>query len=113
MKLLTCHSPLATEFIMSLASTIDLAAGAEANVFDDGHLRVEYSNYYVACLGKAIKLPRTEFLIISRLARSPNESFRPTRSGNMLGPGRSRSIPSVFTFISIACAASCNPTASK
>lgn len=49
----------------------DSVNGAEANVFDDGHLRVEHSNYYVACAGNAIKLPRTEFLIISRLARSP------------------------------------------
>jgi len=42
----------------------------EEDVYDDGYLRVEHKNYYVACEGKAIKLPRTEFLIISRLARS-------------------------------------------
>lgn len=42
-----------------------------ADVYDDGHLRVEHKNYYVACGGHALKLPRTEFLIISRLARSP------------------------------------------
>jgi two-component system response regulator TrcR len=29
-------------------------------------------NYYVACGGSALKLPRTEFLICSRLARTPN-----------------------------------------
>lgn len=40
------------------------------DVYDDGFLRVEHKNYYVACKGKPIKLPRTEFLIISRLARS-------------------------------------------
>jgi len=40
-------------------------------VFDDGYLRVEHSNYYVACAGESLKLPRTEFLIISRLARTP------------------------------------------
>jgi len=34
-------------------------------------LRVEHQSYYVACDGQPIKLPRTEFLIFSRLARSP------------------------------------------
>src|SRR6266850_6877188 len=42
-----------------------------ADVYDDGYLRVEHKNYYVACAGQALKLPRTEFLILSRLARSP------------------------------------------
>jgi DNA-binding response OmpR family regulator len=41
------------------------------DVYDDGYLRVEHQNYYVACDGQSIKLPRTEFLIFSRLARSP------------------------------------------
>jgi len=41
------------------------------DVYDDGYLRVEHKNYYVACDGRAIKLPRTEFLIFSRLARTP------------------------------------------
>ena len=41
------------------------------DVYDDGYLRVEHKNYYVACNGQALKLPRTEFLILSRLARSP------------------------------------------
>lgn len=39
-------------------------------VYDDGYLRVEHNNYYLACGGQAIYLPRTEFLLISRLARS-------------------------------------------
>lgn len=42
-----------------------------ADVYDDGYLRVEHNNYYVACGGQALKLPRTEFLILSRLACSP------------------------------------------
>jgi two-component system, OmpR family, alkaline phosphatase synthesis response regulator PhoP len=42
-----------------------------ADVYDDGILRVEHKNYYVSCSGQSIKLPRTEFLIFSRLARSP------------------------------------------
>lgn len=42
------------------------------DVFDDGYLRVEHKNYYVSCGGSPIKLPRTEFLIFSRLAQTPN-----------------------------------------
>jgi len=44
----------------------------EEDVYDDGYLRVEHKNYYAACEGRSIKLPRTEFLIFSRLARTPN-----------------------------------------
>jgi DNA-binding response OmpR family regulator len=44
----------------------------DEDVYDDGFLRVEHKNYYAACGGHAIKLPRTEFLIFSRLARTPN-----------------------------------------
>ena len=42
------------------------------DVYDDGYLRVEHKTYYVACNGVPLKLPRTEFLIFSRLARTPN-----------------------------------------
>jgi DNA-binding response OmpR family regulator len=42
------------------------------DVFDNGYLRVEHKNYYVACGGESLKLPRTEFLIMSRLARTPD-----------------------------------------
>lgn len=42
------------------------------DVYDDGYLRVEHRNYYVACGGTPLKLPRTEFLIFSRLARTPD-----------------------------------------
>jgi DNA-binding response OmpR family regulator len=42
-----------------------------ADVYDDGYLRVEHRNYYVSCGGQSLKLPRTEFLILSRLSRSP------------------------------------------
>lgn len=48
------------------------AREANEDVYDDGYLRVEHLNYYVACGGQPIKLPRTEFLIFSRLARMPN-----------------------------------------
>src|SRR5260221_1869 len=40
------------------------------DVYDDGYLRVEHRNYYMACAGQSIFLPRTEFLLISRLVRS-------------------------------------------
>lgn len=44
----------------------------DKDIYDDGFLRVEHKNYYVSCGGSAIKLPRTEFLIFSRLTRTPN-----------------------------------------
>jgi DNA-binding response OmpR family regulator len=40
------------------------------DVYDDGYLRVEHQNYYVTCGGQMLKLPRTEFLILSRLTRT-------------------------------------------
>jgi DNA-binding response OmpR family regulator len=40
------------------------------DVYDDGYLRVEHKNYYIACNGQPIYLPRTEFLLISLLVRS-------------------------------------------
>ena len=41
------------------------------DVYDDGYLRIEHQNYYVACEGQSVKLARTEFLIFSRMARTP------------------------------------------
>jgi DNA-binding response OmpR family regulator len=55
---------------MSLAERKSQAPSAD-DVYDDGYLRVEHKNYYMACEGHSIRLPRTEFLIFSRLARSP------------------------------------------
>ena len=43
----------------------------EEDVYDNGLLRVEHKNYYASFAGESIKLPRTEFLILSRLARTP------------------------------------------
>lgn len=40
--------------------------------YDDGYLRIEYDNYFVSCNGQRVKLPRAEFLILSRLAQTPN-----------------------------------------
>ena len=47
------------------------APSADSEIYDDGYLRVEHRNYYVSCAGQSLRLPRTEFLIFSRLARSP------------------------------------------
>jgi DNA-binding response OmpR family regulator len=38
------------------------------NFYDDGRLRVEHDNYYASCDGHAVRLPRAEFLLLSRLA---------------------------------------------
>jgi DNA-binding response OmpR family regulator len=46
--------------------------GSGDDIYDDGFLRVEHRNYYVACGGTPLKLPRTEFLIFSRLTRTPD-----------------------------------------
>src|SRR5262245_44586578 len=46
-------------------------SGAEGAVYDDGYLRVEHDNFYVACAGKPLyNLTRKEFLILSRLVRA-------------------------------------------
>ena len=56
-----------TETVVSARIQNDLTE----DVYDDGYLRVEHKAYYVSCSGNPIKLPRTEFLIFSRLVRSP------------------------------------------
>lgn len=48
----------------------------EAETYDDGYLRVEHHNYYVACGGHMLSLPLKEFLIISRLAQSAERIVR-------------------------------------
>lgn len=52
---------------------INQIGGAQAveDVYDDGYLRLEHKSYYMACGGEPVRLPRTEFLIVSRLTRSP------------------------------------------
>jgi DNA-binding response OmpR family regulator len=42
-----------------------------SDVYDDGFLRIEHANYYIACGGTVLRLARSEFLIVSRLARTP------------------------------------------
>lgn len=48
----------------------------EGDVYDDGYLRVEHQNYYLACDGQPLYLPRVEFLLMSRLSRSMNRVVR-------------------------------------
>jgi DNA-binding winged helix-turn-helix (wHTH) protein len=43
-----------------------------SEIYDDGFLRVEHSNYHVTCGSELVKLGRTEFLIISLLAQNAN-----------------------------------------
>ncbi|HLL70659.1 MAG TPA: winged helix-turn-helix domain-containing protein [Pyrinomonadaceae bacterium] len=54
----------------SLASAQARKPESGAQVYDDGRLRVEHENYYVACGASVLQLPRKEFLILSRLARN-------------------------------------------
>ena len=46
------------------------------DVYDDGHLRVEHDNYYVACGGEPLRFRRAEFLLLSRLARNTGRVVR-------------------------------------
>ena len=48
----------------------------EEDVYDDGYLRVEHENYYLACGGQPLYFPRVEFLLISRLSRTINRVVR-------------------------------------
>ena len=55
---------------MSLAQTRIPIQDADSDVYDDGYLRVEHANYYIACANESLRLPLKEFLIISRLVRN-------------------------------------------
>ena len=55
---------------MSLTQTRLPGREVEPDVYDDGYLRVEHANYYIACNGHSLKLPLKEFLIVSRLVRN-------------------------------------------
>src|SRR5438128_60406 len=69
------HSSLLSGLIiMSIAETAlpdrPIVDQRSEEVYDDGYLRVEHKNYFLSCGGLTIFLPRIEFLLISRLARS-------------------------------------------
>lgn len=57
---------------IQLSSSHRSVAEQSSDVYDDGYLRVEHRNYYISCGGVSLKLPRTEFLVVSRLAQSVN-----------------------------------------
>ena len=59
---------------MPLAKTTLPSQTADEDIFDDGRLRVEHNNYYVAFDGHRVDLPRAEFLIVSRLTRNPERT---------------------------------------
>ena len=46
------------------------------DIYDDGYLRVEHANYYLACGGEPLYLPRVEFLLMSRLVRTIDRVVR-------------------------------------
>jgi DNA-binding response OmpR family regulator len=60
-----------SEVIRMEANSSPATRHASLDVYDDGHLRVEHENYYVSLGGRSLKLPRKEFLVLSRLARNP------------------------------------------
>lgn len=47
-----------------------------AELYDDGCLRIEHASYYIAYKGKVISLSRKEFLIVSRLAKSVERTVK-------------------------------------
>lgn len=53
----------------SIQSTVNGQSSPDA--YDDGLLRVEHENYYASIAGRQLRLPRKEFLVLSRLARNP------------------------------------------
>ena len=85
---------------MSLAQS-KIASGTEQEgVYDDGHLRVEHENYFASCQGRLLKLPRAEFLILSRLARNPGRIVTAEELWqHVWGGTRSYNIESLHVYI--------------
>ncbi|HEY6046546.1 MAG TPA: helix-turn-helix domain-containing protein [Pyrinomonadaceae bacterium] len=70
------------------------------DVYDDGYLRVEHQNYYLACGGQSISLPRTEFLVMSRLVRSIERVVSPESLWESAwGSKRPLNSPSMHVYI--------------
>lgn len=61
---------MSTPTAETTASAHVISTAHTEDVYDDGYLRVEHQNYYVACAGQPIYLPRAEFMFMSRLTRS-------------------------------------------
>jgi len=62
---------MGAELNPSVPREATVARNTSEDVYDDGRLRVEHENYYASVGGRVLKLPRKEFLILSRLARNP------------------------------------------
>jgi DNA-binding response OmpR family regulator len=54
----------------AMVSITEPTTVVDGDVYDDGYLRIEHANYYLTCAGQPLYLPRVEFLLVSRLARS-------------------------------------------
>jgi DNA-binding response OmpR family regulator len=61
---------MAAEMVTTAQADATYGQGGAGHVYDDGRLRVEHDNYYVSCGGRAVKLTRDEFLLLSRLAQN-------------------------------------------
>jgi DNA-binding response OmpR family regulator len=48
------------------------ADAGNAQIYEDGCLRVEHENYFVSCKGTFVPFTKTEFLLVSRLSRNLN-----------------------------------------
>jgi DNA-binding response OmpR family regulator len=69
-KRLTNHAPAVRQPIFELTDML-VSNEIEANVYDDGYLRVEYDFYYLACRGIPIySFSRLEFLVFACLLRA-------------------------------------------
>jgi two-component system copper resistance phosphate regulon response regulator CusR len=89
---------------MSLAETslgdVNTENVPAGDVYDDGLLRVEHKNYYVSFAGQPIKLARTEFLIFSRLARTPDRIVTAEELWEYAwGPGKKLNTESLHVYI--------------
>lgn len=68
LRVLSLH--MSTPIAETTPTTAVMNSTQAEDVYDDGYLRIEHANYYVTCGGQPVYLPRVEFLLVSRLARS-------------------------------------------
>jgi len=69
-------------------------------VYDDGYLRIEYDNYFVSCNGQRVKMPRAEFMILSRLSEVPNRIVSYEELWNYVwGDSKPMSVESLKVYI--------------
>ena len=61
---------MSTRIAETAAATSVMTGRQAEDVYDDGYLHIEHANYYLTCAGEPVYLPRVEFLLVSRLARS-------------------------------------------